>query len=82
MDNQGPAGEEPPQFGIGKFLFSVILALILLLLIQTMVHHRFFRGGTVKRYEQPVGAAVIPVPLCRDRRIESQLVALHEAESK
>jgi len=44
-----PEGEKPPAFGIGKFLFVVVLAVILFLLLQSMVHHRFFRGGRVNR---------------------------------
>ena len=44
-----PEGEKPPSFGIGKFLFVVVLAVILFLLVQSMVRHRFFRGGWVNR---------------------------------
>jgi hypothetical protein len=42
-----PEGEKPPSFGIGKFLFVVVLAVILFFLVQSMVRHRFFRGGRV-----------------------------------
>jgi hypothetical protein len=45
-----PEGEKPPSFGIGKFLFVVLLALIFFLLVHSMVHHRFFRGGRVNRH--------------------------------
>jgi hypothetical protein len=45
-----PAGEKPPSFGIGKFLFVVVLAVIFFLLLQSMVHHRFFKGGRVDRH--------------------------------
>ena len=45
-----PEGERPPSFGIGKFLFVVLLALIFFLLVHSMVHHRFFRGGRVNRH--------------------------------
>ena len=31
--------------GIGKFLCIVVLALLFFLLAQSMVGHRFFRGG-------------------------------------
>jgi hypothetical protein len=31
--------------GIGKLLFIVVLALLFFLLAQSMVGHRFFRGG-------------------------------------
>ncbi len=44
-----PEGEKPPSFGIGKFLFVVVLAVIFFLLVNSMVHHRFFRGGRVHR---------------------------------
>ena len=44
-----PAGRKSPSFGIGKFLFVVLLAVIFFLLVNSMVHHRFFRGGRVNR---------------------------------
>jgi hypothetical protein len=47
--NKTPAEGKPPWFGIGKFLFIVVLAVIFFLLAQSMVHHRFFRGGWVNR---------------------------------
>jgi hypothetical protein len=34
-----------PWLGIAKFLFIAILTLLFYLLAQSMVHHRFFRGG-------------------------------------
>jgi|GEM_PF-1552388 len=45
----GPEGGEPPRFGIGSFLFAVVLLLIFFLLVQNMVRHRFFRGGRIDR---------------------------------
>jgi hypothetical protein len=39
------AGREPPSFGTGKFVFVVVLAVVLLLLGHSMVRHRFFQGG-------------------------------------
>jgi hypothetical protein len=45
----GPAGPKSPWFGIGRFLFIVALAVIFFLLAQSMVSHRFFRGGRVNR---------------------------------
>ena len=39
-----PAGSKPPSFGIGQFLFVVVLAIILFLLGHSMVRHRFFQG--------------------------------------
>jgi hypothetical protein len=43
------AEPKPPSFGIGKFLFVIVLVVIFFLLAQTMVRHRFFRGGWVNR---------------------------------
>jgi hypothetical protein len=45
MDTPSPAGREPPSFGIGQLVFAVVLVVILLLLGQSMVRHRFFQGG-------------------------------------
>ncbi len=45
-----PEGEKPPSFGIGKFLFVVVLAVIFFLLVNSMVHRRLFRGGWVNRH--------------------------------
>ena len=44
-----PAGPKPPPFGIRQIVFSLVLLVILLLLGQSMVRHRFFQGG---RYHQ------------------------------
>ena len=49
LNTPTPAGREPPSFGIGHFLFVVVLAVILVLLGQSMVHHRFFQGGREHR---------------------------------
>jgi hypothetical protein len=49
LNTPTPAGREPPSFGIGQFLFVVVLAVILFLLGQGMVHHRFHEGGRVHR---------------------------------
>jgi hypothetical protein len=43
------AGSKPPSFGIGRFLFVVVLVVMLLLLGQSMVRHRFFGGQRVHR---------------------------------
>jgi len=45
----GQPGPKSPWFGIGRFLFVVILVVLFLLLGQSMVRHRFFRGGWVNR---------------------------------
>jgi hypothetical protein len=39
-------GGKSPWSGIAKFLFIVLLVVLFLLLAQSMVHHRFFRGGS------------------------------------
>ena len=44
-----PGGRKPPRFGIGSFVFIVVLAVIFFLLGQSMVRHRFFRGGRIDR---------------------------------
>ncbi|MGA9130800.1 MAG: hypothetical protein WB384_02250 [Candidatus Sulfotelmatobacter sp.] len=44
-----PAVRKPPSFGIGKFLFVVVLAVLFFLLAQSMVRHRFHEGGRVHR---------------------------------
>jgi hypothetical protein len=38
-----------PTFGMGQFLFAIVLTILLLLLLQSMVRHRFFRGGNIKQ---------------------------------
>jgi hypothetical protein len=45
----GQPGRKSPRFGIGRLLFVVILVVLFLLLGQSMVRHRFFRGGWVYR---------------------------------
>ena len=42
-----PAAEPPPWLGFVKFLLLAILVGSIFLLCQTMVSHRFFRGGWV-----------------------------------
>jgi hypothetical protein len=49
LNTTDPAGSKPPSFGIGQFLFVVVLAVMLLLLGQSMVRHRFFGGQRVHR---------------------------------
>jgi hypothetical protein len=45
MDTPNSGGREPPSVGIGQFLIVVVLAVILFLLGQSMVRHRFCQGG-------------------------------------
>jgi hypothetical protein len=49
LNSTGPAGREPPRFGIGSLVFIVVLVVILFLLGQSMMRHRFFRGGRINR---------------------------------
>jgi hypothetical protein len=44
----GPPERGPARFGIGGLLL-VVLAVLVFLLAQDMVRHRFFRGGWVNR---------------------------------
>jgi hypothetical protein len=37
-------------FGIGRFLFVAALFVALFMLGQSMVHHRFFRGGRIDQH--------------------------------
>lgn len=41
--------EKPPLFGMGKFLFAIVLAVIFFLLGQSMVHHNFHQGQRTRR---------------------------------
>ena len=44
--NEAPgARRKPPRPGIVTFIWIVVLVVILFALAQTMVHHRFHRGG-------------------------------------
>jgi hypothetical protein len=53
-----PEGETPPSFGIGQFLFAVVLTVVLFLLVQSMVRHRFCQGRQINHFETQ---APIPV---------------------
>jgi hypothetical protein len=41
------AGDKSPGVGVAKFLFIVLLVVLFLFLAESMVHHRFFRGGSL-----------------------------------
>jgi hypothetical protein len=45
LDTTAPEGRKSKWVGLGKFLFIVVLVVIFFLLGQSMVRHRFFRGG-------------------------------------
>lgn len=44
-----PSGRNSPSFGIGSFLFIVVLTVIPFLLAESMVRHRFHEGGQINR---------------------------------
>ena len=46
-----PSEQEPPSFGMGKFLFAIVFAIFLFLLTQIMVRQRFFQGGHPSQQE-------------------------------
>jgi hypothetical protein len=45
LESKDPEKRQLPWLGLAKFLFLAILTLLIYLLAQSMVHHRFFRGG-------------------------------------
>jgi len=49
-DKAAPVREMSPWFKIAQFLLLVGLAVAVFLLAQSMVHHRFFRGGWVNQH--------------------------------
>ena len=49
FNTAAPAGRNSPWVRTIKFLIIVVLVIILFLLGQSMVRHRFFRGGRVNR---------------------------------
>jgi hypothetical protein len=49
MDKKEPADRAPFSVEIGKVLFVIVLVILFLLLAQSMVKHRFFRGGWQER---------------------------------
>ena len=48
---QVPSGPRSPWFGIGGFLTVLVLVVFFFLLAQSMVRHRFFRGGRVDQHD-------------------------------
>jgi hypothetical protein len=56
----GPEEPKSPAFGIGNFLFAVVLAFLIFLLVAAMVRHRFFRGGHPHRITMSQPQAPIP----------------------
>jgi ABC-type microcin C transport system permease subunit YejE len=47
LHTTAPEERRSPWLGIVKFLFIVVLIIIIFLLGQDMVRHRFFQGGWV-----------------------------------
>ena len=48
-DKAAPEREKSPLFQVGQFLFLIGLAVAVFLLAQSMVHHRFHRGGWINQ---------------------------------
>ncbi|MGD0736696.1 MAG: hypothetical protein ABR976_16315 [Terracidiphilus sp.] len=46
----GPERERSRGFMVGQFLFLIALAVGVWFLAQSMVEHRFFRGGRIDRH--------------------------------
>lgn len=47
-----PAEQNSRRVSIAKVLFVVVLAVLIYLLGQSMVRHRFFRGGRVNQHDR------------------------------
>lgn len=45
LDTMAPDERRSIWLGTGKFLFIVVLAVLVFLLAHNIVRHRFFRGG-------------------------------------
>jgi hypothetical protein len=45
-----PGKDRPLWFQVVRFLLLAALVVALFLLGQSMVHHRFFKGGRIDRY--------------------------------
>jgi hypothetical protein len=43
------SGKKQPSFGVGSFLFALVFALLVYLLVLSMAHHHFFTGGHPNR---------------------------------
>jgi hypothetical protein len=50
-NDAAPQGPRSPWFQIGRLLLLAALVIALFLLGQSMVQHRFFRGGHMDRYD-------------------------------
>jgi len=40
----------PNRLAAGRYLFVIVLMALIFLLGLSMVHHRFFRGGTINQH--------------------------------
>jgi len=43
------SGKKRPSFGAGSFLFALVFALLVYMLIVSMARHHFFQGGHPNR---------------------------------
>lgn len=50
LKDAAPHGSGLPWFQIGRFLLLIASAVAIFLLVQSMIRHRFFRGGRIDRY--------------------------------
>jgi hypothetical protein len=50
LDAPDPSGRRSPWFEVGRVLFFIALAVAVFWLTQSMVEHRFFRGGRIDRH--------------------------------
>jgi len=49
-NTRAAARQKSRWFQVGQFLFLVALAVAVFLLAESMVDHRFFRGGRIDRH--------------------------------
>jgi hypothetical protein len=50
LNSLAPSGRRSLWFEVGRVLFFVALAVSFFLLAQSMVNHRFFKGGRIDRH--------------------------------
>jgi len=50
LNRTNPAGRRPSRFGIGSIVVIVALVVVGFVIGESMVHHRFFRGGWTSPY--------------------------------
>jgi hypothetical protein len=53
-DASRSAGRNSPWLSIARVLFVAVLTVLLYFLLQSMVNHRFFRGGRIDQHDRLV----------------------------